>query len=162
MTHEIPEGLVQESLKALEIARNTGKIRRGTNEATKMIERGEAKLVYIANDVQPPEVVAHLPGLCDEKNIPYIHVSSKLELGKASGIEVPCASVVILDVGGAKKQVSEIAEKLHSIRKGKAPEAKAEEPAAEAPKAEAPKEEKKEHKPKEKKEKKPKAEKAEA
>ena len=187
MGNEIPEGLVQEALKALEIARNTGKVRRGTNEATKQVERGEAKLVYIAGDVQPPEIVAHLPALCNDKGIPYIHVSAKLELGQASGIEVPCASVVILDVGGAKKQVSAIAEKLTALRKGKAPkedkaekkeepkaekkpEAKKEEPKAEEkpkeePKAEKkpePKEEKKEEKKpevKEEKAEKPKAEK---
>ncbi len=154
MGNEIPEGLVQEALKALEIARNTGKVRRGTNEATKQIERGEAKLVYIAGDVQPPEIVAHLPALCNDKGIPYIHVSAKLELGQASGIEVPCASVVILDVGGAKKQVSAIAEKLTALRKGKAPkEDKAEK--KEEPKAEKKPEAKKEEKPKEE----PKAEK---
>ena len=56
---------------------STGKIRRGTNETTKAIERGIAKLVIIAEDVTPPEVVAHLPLLCEEKKIPFIFVPTK-------------------------------------------------------------------------------------
>ena len=150
---EVPEGLMQESMKALEISRNTGKVRRGTNEATKVIERGKAKLVYIAQDVQPPEIVAHLPGLCDDKKIPYIFVGSKLDLGKASGIDVPTASVAVMEVGNATKEISAVIEKLNGIRSSGAQEgkpkagskpagAKQEKPAEKKPeKAEAKKEE---------------------
>ena len=37
----------------------------GNDETTKAIERGNSKLVVIAEDVEPPEVVAHLPILCE-------------------------------------------------------------------------------------------------
>ena len=96
-------------LHAIEIAKNTGKIRIGTNEATKAIERGIAKLVVIADDVQPKEVVMHLPSLCDEKKIPYVHVKSKLELGRAAGIDVPTASIAVVEEGDAKRDIEEIA-----------------------------------------------------
>lgn len=160
---DVPESLAQDSLKVLEIARNTGKISRGTNEVTKAIERGKAILVYIAEDVQPPEIVAHLPLLCDEKKIPYIFVKTRADIGKACGIDVQAASVTISDAGKAAKRVSEIAEKLKGIRGGKAQKEKPAEAtrgkprgpespgkkAEEKPKAEA-KPEKREEKPAEK------------
>jgi len=64
---EIPKDLVDKVLQALEVAKNTGKIKKGTNETTKAIERGKTKLVVIANDVEPKEIVMHLPVLCEEK-----------------------------------------------------------------------------------------------
>lgn len=103
--------------QALEIARNTGKIRKGTNEVTKTIERGMAKLVIIAEDVQPKEIVMHLPILCKEKRCPYIFVSSKEELGRAIGINVPTASGCIVEPGEAKDLLNEINDKIRTMEK---------------------------------------------
>jgi len=95
-------------LQIIEIARNTGKVKIGTNETTKAVERGLAKLVVIADDVAPKEVVMHLPPLCEEKKIPLAHVKSKQELGRAAGIDVPAASIAILQEGDAKKDIDEL------------------------------------------------------
>lgn len=95
-------------LQAVEIAKNTGKVKIGTNETTKAIERSVAKLVVVAEDIQPKEVIMHLQPLCDEKKIPLVKVSSKQELGRAAGIDVPTASIAVTDEGDAKKQISEI------------------------------------------------------
>jgi large subunit ribosomal protein L7Ae len=67
--YEVPKEIVDAAYEALSIASKTGTVRKGTNEATKAVERSIAKLVIIAEDVDPPEVVAHLPILCDEKII---------------------------------------------------------------------------------------------
>ncbi len=114
---EVPEDMQSEALSLLEKVRETGKVKKGTNETTKAVERGLAKLVYIAMDVDPPEIVAHLPLLCEEKNIPYVYVKSKSELGKAVGIEVNCASAAIIDEGEAKKELSNLVNKLKGLRK---------------------------------------------
>jgi len=114
---EVPEELQHEALALLEKARETGKIKKGTNETTKAVERGLAKLVYIAMDADPPEIVAHLPLLCEEKNIPYLYVKSKTDLGRASGIEVSAASACIVDEGEAKKELKEVVEKIRGLRK---------------------------------------------
>jgi large subunit ribosomal protein L7Ae len=114
---EVPQDLQNEALALLEKARESGKIKKGTNETTKAVERGLAKLVYIAMDVDPPEVVAHLPLLCEEKNIPYIYIKSKTEIGKAVKIDVSCASAAIIDEGNAKKELATVLEKLRGIRK---------------------------------------------
>ncbi|MDK2783241.1 MAG: large subunit ribosomal protein L7Ae [Thermococcaceae archaeon] len=114
---EVPKELAEKALEAVEIARDTGRIRKGTNETTKAVERGQAKLVVIAEDVDPEEIVAHLPPLCEEKEIPYIYVPSKKELGAAAGIEVPAASVAIIEPGKARELVEEIAMKVRELAK---------------------------------------------
>ncbi|MDV3103268.1 MULTISPECIES: 50S ribosomal protein L7Ae [Thermococcus] len=114
---EVPSELAEKALEAVELARDTGKIRKGTNETTKAIERGQAKLVVIAEDVDPEEIVAHLPPLCEEKEIPYIYVPSKKELGAAAGLEVPAASVAIVEPGKARELVDDIATKVRELMK---------------------------------------------
>jgi large subunit ribosomal protein L7Ae len=114
---EVPKELAEAAYEALRIAKDTGKVRRGTNETTKSVERGQTKLVIIAEDVDPPEVVAHLPLLCEERKVPYVYVPSKDKLGEASGIEVRAASAAILEPGEAKEMVEEIGRKLENLRK---------------------------------------------
>jgi large subunit ribosomal protein L7Ae len=41
MKFEVPKDLSDKILQAVETARNTGKIRKGTNESTKALEKGE-------------------------------------------------------------------------------------------------------------------------
>ncbi len=112
---DTPKELAEAALEAVKQARMSGKIRRGSNEVTKAVERGQAKLVLIAEDVEPPEVVAHLPLLCEERKIPYLYVPSKEELGKAAGIEVAAASVAIIEPGEAKNLLDQILEGLKKV-----------------------------------------------
>jgi len=112
---EVPNELAEQAYEAISKARETGKIKKGTNEATKAVERGLAKLVLIAEDVDPPEIVAHLPLLCEEKGVPYIYVPSKERLGKVSGIEVAAASATIIDPGDAKDLVDKIVNSVKEL-----------------------------------------------
>lgn len=123
---EVPSELAEKSYEALQIARDTGRIKKGTNETTKAVERGLAKLVYIAEDVDPPEIVAHLPLLCEERKIPYVYVPSKAKLGRAAGIEVAAASACIIDPGDASELVKEIIAEVERIRTEGAGEAREE------------------------------------
>ena len=90
----------------IEKARKTGKVEKGTNEVTKAIERATAKLVVYASDVDPKEIVQHLPVLCKEKNILCKEVDSKQKLGIAVGISVPASSVAVIESGDAEKDIS--------------------------------------------------------
>jgi large subunit ribosomal protein L7Ae len=114
---EIPKDLIDKVLQAVEIAKNTGKIRKGTNETTKVIERGQAKLVVIAKDVEPKEIVMHLPVLCEEKKCDYVYVPSKEELGRAIGINVPTAAACIVEPGEAKDLIENIIKKIKTIER---------------------------------------------
>ncbi|MGC9208970.1 MAG: 50S ribosomal protein L7Ae [Nitrososphaeria archaeon] len=112
---DTPEELAKAALDAVKQAKETGKIRKGTNEVTKAVERGEAKLVIIAEDVDPPEIVMHLPLICTERKIPYLYVKSKKELGAAAGLQVQAASVAIVDPGQAKPLVDQIVSQLSKL-----------------------------------------------
>jgi large subunit ribosomal protein L7Ae len=114
---EVPQELQDKALEAVEMARDTGKIRKGTNEVTKAVERGVALLVIIGEDVQPEEIVAHIPALSDEKKIPYIFIKKQEDIGAASGLEVGCAASAIVDAGKAKALVDEIAQKFAALKK---------------------------------------------
>ena len=114
---EVPKEIADATYEALQLANQTGHIRKGTNETTKAIERGQAKLVVIAEDVDPPEVVAHLPILCEERKIPYVFVPSKEKLGSSVGIDVPAASVCIVDVGDASTLTKEISNRVEDLKK---------------------------------------------
>ena len=115
---EIPKEVADAAYEALQIAAKTGSVRKGTNETTKAVERTQAKLVVIAEDVDPPEIVAHLPLLCEERKIPYIFVPSKEKIGSAVGIEVPAASACIVKEGEAAGLVKEIVTRIEQIRRG--------------------------------------------
>ena len=90
----------------IETAAKTGKIEKGTNEVTKAIERGTAKFVAYAADVDPKEIVQHIPILCKEKGIPCQEVDSKQKLGIAVKISVPTSSVAVIDAGESKKEIA--------------------------------------------------------
>ena len=98
----------EEIFEIIVASRQTGKIRKGVNETTKAVERGLAKLVVVAEDVTPPEIVMHLQPLCDEKKITLVKVPTKSELGRAAGLQVPTVSVAVLDAGEAKAKLNSI------------------------------------------------------
>ena len=105
---QVTKGISDKALEAVEIARSTGKIKKGTNEVTKAVERSVAKLVVVAQDTQPEEVIMHLPVLCEEKNILCIPVSTKEELGAAAGLQLGCASVAVVSEGDSRKIIQEL------------------------------------------------------
>jgi large subunit ribosomal protein L7Ae len=101
----------------IEKARDGGKIGKGANEATKYVERGQAKLVIMAEDVTPEEILVHMPILCEEKNIPYTYVPSKEELGNAAGLGVPTSAIAIVNPGREKEGVDNLVKKLETVKK---------------------------------------------
>ena len=120
---ETPKELSDKAYSLAEMARDGGKIKKGTNEVTKVVERGSAAIVIMATDVEPPEILAHMPALCDERNVPYVYVPSKVELGKAIGLDKkaigldkPAASVAIMDVGKGKALCDEIAQAVQALK----------------------------------------------
>ncbi|MEZ0344992.1 MAG: 50S ribosomal protein L7Ae [Infirmifilum sp.] len=113
---EVPAEVAEKAYQALSTAREKGRIKKGVNETTKAIERGQAVLVLIAEDVDPPEVVAHLPLLCEEKKVPYVYVPSKERLGKAAGINVGASAAAIVDPGEAKPLVDEVVQEVNRLK----------------------------------------------
>jgi large subunit ribosomal protein L7Ae len=93
------------------------KIRKGMNEVTKAIERSLAKIVIMAEDVNPPEILFHVPLLCKEKGIPYGYISTKKELGNAVRINVSSSAIAVENVGtGNENILSDIIKKLDALK----------------------------------------------
>jgi len=109
---QVEKEMLDKVFEAVEHARKSGKIKKGTNEVTKAIERGTAKLVVVAKDVSPPEIVMHIPALCKEKGIACVEAPSREELGAVAGIAVSTVSIAIVDEGDAKNIIKSITEEL--------------------------------------------------
>ncbi len=114
---ETPTELADKALQLVQVASETGKIRVGTNEVTKSSERAEAKLVVMAEDVDPVEILVHIPMLCEEKRIPYVYVGKKQRLGQSAGLSKSAASVAIVEPGEAKALLEEISAQFLTLKK---------------------------------------------
>lgn len=68
----------------------------GAKQTLKAIERGQARLVYVARNADR-HVVDPILQLCAAKNIPVIQVDSMQALGRACGIEVGCATTAVTE-----------------------------------------------------------------
>ena len=115
---EVPKELVNQLYEVVEIARDSenGKIAKGSNEVTKVVERGQAKFVVMAEDVVPPEVLAHMPMLCEEKEVSFGYVPSKQELGSAAGLSVSTSAVAVVQPGKAKARIDDLSGKLAQVK----------------------------------------------
>jgi len=113
---EVSEEIQNKALEALEIAKDTGKIKKGSNEATKAIERSIATLVLIGADVEPQEIVMHLAPLCDEKKIPYVFINKQNDIGASSGLDVGSTAAAIVKPGKGKDLVDEIVKQVNELR----------------------------------------------
>ena len=114
---ETPAEIADKALQLVQIAHETGKVRVGTNEVTKASERVEAKLVVMAEDVDPIEILAHIPMLCEEKRIPYVYVPKKQRLGQSAGLTKSAASVAVVDAGEGKGILDELAGAYSTLKK---------------------------------------------
>lgn len=97
-----------QAYEIIEVAKTTGKIRKGLNETTKALERGEAKFVVVAADVSPKEIAMHIPLLSKEKGIKCVTIGTKEELGAAAGMAVGTAAVAVVKEGESKKLIESI------------------------------------------------------
>lgn len=114
---EMSKDLADKAYQVVELARDSGKLRKGTNEVTKLVERGDALLVVMAEDVTPEEILAHMPLLCEEKAVPYAYVPSKQELGVAAGLGKATASVAVTDPGKGKPMMDELLSAVRGLKK---------------------------------------------
>ena len=99
------------SVKILELvqqANNFKQLKKGANEATKTLNRGISEFILMAADTEPLEILLHLPLLCEDKNVPYVFVPSKVALGRACGVSRPviAASITSNDASQLKAQIT--------------------------------------------------------
>lgn len=93
--------LTAQLLALVQQAGNYKQLKRGANEATKALNRGLAELVILAADADPLEILLHLPLVCEDKNVPYVFVRSKLSLGRACGVSRSVISCCVTSKDGS-------------------------------------------------------------
>mmetsp|Transcript_16313 Transcript_16313/g.28898 ORF Transcript_16313/g.28898 Transcript_16313/m.28898 type:complete len:129 (+) Transcript_16313:125-511(+) len=95
-------------LDLVQQAANYKQLKKGANEATKTLNRGISEFVVMAADAEPLAILLHLPLLCEDKNVPYVFVSSKTALGRACGVSRPviACSVTSNDGSQLNKQIN--------------------------------------------------------
>jgi len=96
LSHYRPESLKEKAERRLEAAKEEAKdgksaasksikplfVKCGINHVTSLIEKKKAKIVVIAHDVDPIELVIFLPALCKKMDVPYCIVKGKARLGQ--------------------------------------------------------------------------------
>ena len=84
----------------------------GLNHVTYLVEQKKAKLVLIANDVDPIENVVFLPTLCKAMDIPYAIVQCKARLGKLVHKKT-ATCVALTDFTHSQAELTNIARVVH-------------------------------------------------
>mmetsp|Transcript_44118 Transcript_44118/g.122162 ORF Transcript_44118/g.122162 Transcript_44118/m.122162 type:complete len:127 (-) Transcript_44118:94-474(-) len=98
-------------LDIVQQASNYKQLKKGANEATKTLNRGISDLIIMAADTEPLEILLHLPLLCEDKNVAYVFVPSKIALGRACGVSRPVVACSILS-----NEASQLSGQIQNIR----------------------------------------------
>ncbi|XP_072378212.1 H/ACA ribonucleoprotein complex subunit 2-like protein [Diabrotica undecimpunctata] len=90
-------------------------IRCGLKDVQKRLRKGETGIVLFAGDVWPLEIMCHLPVVCEDKNIPYVFVPSRKDLGAAMGVKRGCLTVLIKTHNEYKDAFDELSEEVKHL-----------------------------------------------
>ncbi|KAI8619548.1 13 kDa ribonucleoprotein-associated protein [Chytriomyces sp. MP71] len=102
--------LTNKILDLVQQASHYKQLKKGANEATKTLNRGISEFIIMTEDTEPLEILLHLPLLCEDKNVPYVFVKSKVALGRACGVSRPviACSVTTNEGSELKAQIQAI------------------------------------------------------
>ncbi len=111
------QALTTKILNLTQQAVNYKQMRKGANEATKTLNRGQSEFVVLAADAEPLEILLHIPLLCEDKNVPYVFVRSKQALGRACGVSRPVIAASITQNEGSqiKPQITTIQQEIEKL-----------------------------------------------
>ncbi|KAF2452609.1 50S ribosomal protein L30e-like protein [Lineolata rhizophorae] len=96
-------------MKAVDKATKHAALKRGVKEVVKSLRKSPAAslassglslanpaaVCILAADISPMDVISHLPVLCEDHNVPYVYVSSRARLGRASATKRPTSVVLV-------------------------------------------------------------------
>ncbi|KAF2838323.1 L30e-like protein [Patellaria atrata CBS 101060] len=109
--------LAQQILDLVQQASHYKQLRKGANEATKTLNRGVSEIIILAADTSPLAILLHLPLLCEDKNVPYVYVPSKMALGRACGVsrQVIAVSITTNEGSDLQGQVRALKDKVERL-----------------------------------------------
>ncbi|XP_040907945.1 H/ACA ribonucleoprotein complex subunit 2-like protein [Toxotes jaculatrix] len=103
--------------KCVKKAAKVKNIRRGVKEVQKFINKGEKGIVVMAGDTLPIDVYCHLPIMCEDRNLPYAYIPSKVDLGSSAGSKRPTCVILIKPHQDYKDAYDECAEEVSNLPK---------------------------------------------
>ncbi|XP_016134122.1 H/ACA ribonucleoprotein complex subunit 2-like protein [Sinocyclocheilus grahami] len=103
--------------KCVKKAAKIKQIRRGVKEVQKFLNKGEKGIVVLAGDTLPIEVYCHLPIMCEDRNLPYAYVPSKVDLGSSAGSKRPTCVIMVKPHDEYKEAYDECLEEVTSLPK---------------------------------------------
>jgi len=111
------EALAQQILDLVQQAGHYRQLKKGANETTKTLNRCTSELIVLAGDTSPLAILLHLPLLCEDKNVPYVYVPSKVALGRACGVSraVIAASITTNEASDLMPQIRELKNKVERL-----------------------------------------------
>jgi len=109
--------LANQLLDLVQQANNYKQLKKGANEATKALNRAIAEFIVLAGDASPVEILLHLPLLCEDKNVPYVFVPSKMALGRATGVSRSVIAVAVTRNEGSqlKTQIQNMKDSIEKL-----------------------------------------------
>lgn len=107
--------LLKKSLKLVKKGCKKKTVKRGVKEVQKALRKGHKGLVFIAGDISPIDVVSHLPVMCEEKNVPYVFVPSKVHLGEACNSQRPTSCVLVSKSDDQEELFTDVTKKIHKV-----------------------------------------------
>ncbi|KAK2744164.1 RNA binding protein snu13 [Myotisia sp. PD_48] len=111
------EALTTSLLDIIQQASHYRQLKKGANEATKTLNRGTAEIIVLAADTTPLPIILHLPLLCEDKNVPYVYVPSKVALGRAAGVSraVIAASIITNESSDLMAQIRNLRNQVERL-----------------------------------------------
>ncbi|OAF67491.1 hypothetical protein A3Q56_04760 [Intoshia linei] len=111
------EGLTKTIFDIIHKSSNYKQLKKGANEVTKTLNRGIAEFVIMAADADPIEILLHLPILCEDKNVPYVFVRSKIALGRSCGVSrcVIACSVTVNENSQLKSAITTLQDEMEKL-----------------------------------------------
>ncbi|HJL59956.1 MAG TPA: ribosomal L7Ae/L30e/S12e/Gadd45 family protein [Candidatus Thalassarchaeaceae archaeon] len=95
----------------------SGRFKKGMNEVIKVCERGAAKLVIMAENVNPGEMMMPIPLICKERGIPYLYVEDQGYLGEAAGLPEgrPTSAIAVTELDGSADDFDNIVKSANEL-----------------------------------------------
>ncbi|KAI9701341.1 MAG: snoRNA-binding protein [Bogoriella megaspora] len=101
-----PESLEGDIFTAVKRAEKAQAVKRGVKEVVKAINKAPKltakqaltridRVVILAADIWPIDVISHIPVLCEDFRIPYVFVRSRDELGRAGNTKRPTSVIMV-------------------------------------------------------------------
>ncbi|GAA5978832.1 hypothetical protein JCM11641_003578 [Rhodosporidiobolus odoratus] len=109
--------LTNQILDLVQQASHYKQLKKGANEATKTLNRGICEFIVMTADTEPIEILLHLPLLCEDKNVPYVFLPSKIALGRACGVSRPviAASITTNETRELRSQIDTIKNQIERL-----------------------------------------------